>query len=293
MQPSSQPIRKAVIAAAGFGTRFLPLTKAMPKEMLPIIDKPVIQVVVEGVVAAGVTDVIIVTGQGKRAIEDHFDRALGLEQELQEKGKHEQATEIKRIAEMANIVYVRQKGEPKGNARPVLNAAHLIDNEPFYYFFADDFFSGNVSTAQQMLESYKLTGKTIAALREVKKEDASKYGMVELGEKVDEKTYRIKRLVEKPGPENTPSNFAVVCGYILTPDIIPLLAREQVAPDGEIRVPDSVNDLAAQDAVYGCFIEGDYHDTGSPELYIQTVLDIALKDPQLGPGIRSYLQDKL
>ena len=170
-----QTVRKAVIAAAGFGTRFLPQTKAIPKEMLPIIDKPVIQLVVEGVVAAGVTDVIIVTGQGKRAIEDHFDRALGLEQELRAKGKTDQADEIQRIAELANIVYVRQKGEPKGNARPVLNAAHLIDNEPFFYFFADDFFTGNgPSCAAQMLESYKKTGKTIAALRKVKREDASK-----------------------------------------------------------------------------------------------------------------------
>lgn len=286
-------IRKAVIAAAGFGTRFLPLTKATPKEMLPIIDKPVIQVVVEGVVAAGATDVIIVTGQGKRAIEDHFDRAIGLEQELREKGKNQLANEIQRIAEMANIVYVRQKGEPKGNARPVLNAAHLIDNEPFYYFFADDFFSGQTSTAQQMLESYKATGGTIIALREVKREDSSKYGMVALGEKVNDTTYRITQLIEKPGPEKTPSNYAAVCGYILTPDILPLLAKEQVGPDGEIRIPDSLNELAAKNEVYGCFIQGDYHDTGSPELYIQTIIDVALKDPRLAPAIRQHLQDIL
>lgn len=287
-----QPVRKAVIAAAGFGTRFLPQTKAMPKEMLPIIDKPVIQVVVEGVVAAGVTDVIIVTGQGKRAIEDHFDRAIGLEQELRDKGKDVQADEIKRIAELANIVYVRQKGEPKGNARPVLNSAHLIDNEPFFYFFADDFFTGDgPSCAAQMLEAYNKTGKTIAALREVKREDASKYGMVELGKRVDTKTHQIKQILEKPGPENTPSNYAVVCGYLFTPDIIPLLAQENVAADGEIRVSDSVCELAANDEVYGCFIEGDYHDTGSPELYLETLIDVALKDPQLGPRIKDYLKD--
>ncbi len=288
-----QKVRKAVIAAAGFGTRFLPYTKAVPKEMLPIIDRPVIQVVVEGVVAAGVTDVIIVTGQGKRAIEDHFDRAMGLEQELASKGKNDQAEEIKRIAELANIVYVRQKGEPKGNARPVLNAAHLIDNEPFFYFFADDFFTGDVSCAAQMLEAYKKTGKTIAALREVKREDSSKYGMVDLGEKLDEKTYRIRQIIEKPGPEKTPSNYAVVCGYLLTPDIIPLLAAEKVASDGEIRVPDSVNELAQNDEVYGCFIDGDYHDTGSPELYLETIVDIALKDPVLGERFKKYIKSIL
>lgn len=285
-----QKVRKAVIAAAGFGTRFLPYTKAVPKEMLPIIDKPVIQVVVEGVVEAGVTDVIIVTGAGKRAIEDHFDRALGLEQELNSKGKTDQAEEIKRIAEMANIVYVRQKGEPKGNARPVLNSAHLIDNEPFFYFFADDFFTGKVSCASQMLDAYKKTGKTIAALRAVKREDASKYGMVDLGEKIDDKTFRIKQIIEKPGPEKTPSNFAVVCGYLLTPDILPLLVQEKVAIDGEIRVSDSVNELAQTDEVYGCFIEGDYHDTGSPELYLEALVDVALKDPELGDRFRDYLK---
>ncbi|NBU33580.1 UTP--glucose-1-phosphate uridylyltransferase [bacterium] len=289
-----QTVRKAVIAAAGFGTRFLPQTKAIPKEMLPIIDKPVIQLVVEGVVAAGVTDVIIVTGQGKRAIEDHFDRALGLEQELRAKGKTDQADEIQRIAELANIVYVRQKGEPKGNARPVLNAAHLIDNEPFFYFFADDFFTGSgPSCAAQMLESYKKTGKTIAALRKVKREDASKYGMVELGEQIDQKTFRINKLVEKPGPEKTPSEYAVVCGYLLTPDIIPMLAQEKVAPDGEIRVPDTVNELAQIDKVYGCLVDGDYHDTGSPELYLETLIDIALKDPQLSDRLRDYIKDRL
>lgn len=288
-----QQVRKALIAAAGFGTRFLPLTKATPKEMLPIIDKPVIQVVLEGVVAAGVSDVIIVTGQGKRAIEDHFDRALGLEQELRDKGKNEQAEEIKRIAELANIVYVRQKGEPKGNARPVLNASHLIDNEPFFYFFADDFFTGDVSCAAQMLEAYRKTGKTVAALREVRREDSNKYGMVELGKMIDEKTHQILQIQEKPGPDKTPSNYAVVCGYLFTPEIIPLLAREIVGPDGEIRVSDSVNDLAKQSEVYGCFIEGDYHDTGSPELYLQTLVDVALKDPKLGDQFRDYLKNTL
>jgi UTP--glucose-1-phosphate uridylyltransferase len=284
-----KPVRKAVIAAAGMGTRFLPQTKAMPKEMLPIIDRPVIQLVVEGVVAAGVQDVIIVTGPTKRAIEDHFDRALEFEQELRSKGKNKLADELQHIAELANIVYVRQKGEPKGNARPIINAAHLIDDEPFFFFFADDFFTGELSAAQQLLAAYQKTGKSVVALREVPRSDADKYGMVAVGDKLDDVTYRVTQLVEKPGPDNTPSNFAIVSGYILTPEILPILAREQVGPDGEIRISDAVNELAHSGEVYGCFIQGDYHDTGSPELYIETIIDIALKDPALGPRLRSYL----
>lgn len=282
-------VRKAVIAAAGMGTRFLPQTKAMPKEMLPIIDKPVIQIVVEGVVEAGVEDVIIVTGPTKRAIEDHFDRALELEGDLRANGKADKADQIQKIAELANIVYVRQKGEPKGNARPILNAAHLVGDEPFFFFFADDFFTGQISTAAQLLETYEKTGKSVMALKKVTPEETKKYGIVTLGEKIDDKTYEVKGLVEKPGPEQAPSEFGVVSGYLLTPEIMPILIREVPGPDGEIRIGDAVGELMKSDKVYGRFIEGDYHDTGSPEVYLQTVVDVALKDPELGPSFREYL----
>lgn len=287
-------VSKAVIAAAGMGTRFLPQTKAMPKEMLPIIDKPVIQLVVENVVAAGVEDIIIVTGSTKRAIEDHFDRALELENELREKGKGEIADQLKAIAEIANIIYVRQKGTPKGNARPILNAAHLVADEPFFYFFADDFFTGSPeSCATQMLKAYEQTGKTIVALRKVNKVDADKYGMADLGEQLNEKVFRLKGIFEKPGAADTPSEYALVCGYLLTPDTLPLIEAQKPANDGEIRVPDALNELAKSGEVYGCVIEGDYHDTGSPELYIETIVDVALKDPSLGPRFREYLKSRL
>lgn len=286
-------VTKAVIAAAGMGTRFLPQTKAMPKEMLPIIDKPVIQLVVENVVKAGIEDVIIVTGSTKRAIEDHFDRALELENELREKGKGETADQLKAIAELANIIYVRQKGEPKGNARPLINSAHLVDDEPFFYFFADDFFTGERSCAQQMLEAYKQTGKTVVALRKVDREDANKYGMADIGEQVSEKVFRLKGIAEKPGAENSPSDYALVCGYLLTPEVMPMVLKQQPAADGEIRVPDTLNELAATGEVYGCVIDGDYHDTGSPELYIETIVDVALNDPKLGPRFREYLKNLL
>lgn len=211
---------KAIICAAGLGTRFLPQTKAMPKEMLPIIDRPVIQLLVEEAVAAGVTEIIMVTGTTKRAIEDHFDRSDELESELRQKGKDDKADEIKAIAELANFVYVRQKGSPKGNARPVLNAAHLIDDdEPFFVFFADDFFRSEVPRAVQLMEAYEQTGKAVISLIEVDRKDADKYGMASTGQQVDEKTFEIAQLIEKPGAENAPSNLASVGGYLLTPDI--------------------------------------------------------------------------
>jgi len=290
---NQKPVRKAVIAAAGFGTRFLPQTKAMPKEMLPIIDKPVIQLVVEDLVAAGVTDIIIVTGPTKRAIEDHFDRALELEDELRHKGKEEFADQLKNIAEMANFIYVRQKGLPKGNARPVLNAAHLIGDEPFFMFFGDDFVTGPVSRAQQLLETYKQTGKSTIALMKVNRKDADKYGMAAISENLDDRTFRLKSLVEKPGEENTPSEFASMGGYLLTPDILPLLAQERVGTRGEIEMADHISWLAEQDTVYGKLIEGEYHDTGSPELYVRSIVDVALGDPKLGPGLREHLKQKL
>lgn len=285
---------KAIIAAAGLGTRFLPQTKAMPKEMLPIIDRPVIQLIVEEAVAAGVTEIIIVTGSTKRAIEDHFDRSDELERELREKGKHDKADEIKKIANLANFVYVRQKGTPKGNARPVLNAQHLIDDdEPFFVFFADDFFRSEVPRAKQLLNAYEKTGKSVITLIEVEPKDADKYGMAAIDKKLDSKTFELTQLVEKPGEANTPSNFASVGGYLLTPDILPIISKEKPDKNGEITLADSINELAQQDKVYGCFVEGIWHDTGDQLKYIKAVVDLALESPEYGDKLASYLRDRL
>jgi UTP--glucose-1-phosphate uridylyltransferase len=285
---------KAIIAAAGLGTRFLPQTKAMPKEMLPIIDRPVIQLIVEEAVSAGVTEIIIVTGSTKRAIEDHFDRSDELERELREKGKDDKADEIKKIANLANFVYVRQKGEPKGNARPVLNAQHLIDDdEPFFVFFADDFFRSDVPRAKQLLETYEKTGKSVITLIEVEAKDADKYGMAAIDKELDDKTFELTQLIEKPGEANTPSNFASVGGYLLTPDIIPIIAKEQIDKNGEITLADSINELAQQDKVYGRFVEGIWHDTGDQLKYIKAVVDVALESPEYGDKLATYLRDRL
>jgi len=190
-------------------------------------------------------------------------------------------------------VYVRQKGLPRGNARPILNSAHLVGDEPFFYFFADDFFTGSISCAEQLLAAYNKTGKTVMALRKVSDEETKKYGIVEVGVQLSETIYQVTDILEKPGPEKAPSRFAVVCGYLLTPEILPILAREQVGPDGEVRITDAVAELAKNDKVYGCFISGDYHDTGSPDLYLQTVVDVALKDETLGTNFETYLRQRL
>jgi len=285
---------KAIIAAAGLGTRFLPQTKAMPKEMLPIIDRPVIQLIVEEAVSAGVTEIIIVTGSTKRAIEDHFDRSDELEHELRQKGKHDKADEIEKIANLANFVYVRQKGEPKGNARPVLNAQHLIDDdEPFFVFFADDFFRSEVPRAKQLLETYEKTGKSVITLIEVDPKDADKYGMAAIDAELDDKAFELTQLIEKPGEANTPSNFASVGGYLLTPDILPIIAQEKVDKNGEITLADSINELAQQDKVYGRFVEGVWHDTGDQLKYIKAIVDVALESDEYGDKLASYLRDRL
>ncbi|MGH7196571.1 MAG: UTP--glucose-1-phosphate uridylyltransferase [Candidatus Saccharimonadales bacterium] len=285
---------KAIIAAAGLGTRFLPQTKAMPKEMLPIVDKPVIQIIVEQLVAAGVETVIIVTGYSKRAIEDHFDRSDEFENELRAKGKDEQANQIKAVAEMANFVYVRQKGTPKGNARPVLNARHLIDDdEPFFVIFADDFFRGDVPYPKQLLEAYQKTGSSVISFVEVEPEDTKRLGIAVVNGKVDDSTYKITGFVEKPGPEKAPSSFASVGSYLLTPDIWPILEQEKVGYGGELVLGDSIGELAQKTDVYGRVIEGVWHDAGDKGRYLQAIVDYALINPKLGPKFRAYLEKRL
>lgn len=290
---SNMPVTKAIIAAAGLGTRFLPQTKAMPKEMLPIIDKPVIQLIVEEAVAAGVTDVIIVTGSTKRAIEDHFDRAVELEDQLASSGKTEAAAEIKKVAELANFVYLRQKGSPRGNARPVLNASHLIGNEPFFVFFADDFFRSKVPRAKQLLDVYQNTGKSVISSIEVAPEDYSKYGMIRVGKKIDHDTFKVEELIEKPGLKASPSNMASVGGYLLTPDILPILKKEKISARGEIELSEAINELSKTDQVYCKKIDGVYHDTGDKQKYLEAIVDSALTDQTIGTHFRIYLEKRL
>lgn len=284
---------KAIIAAAGLGTRFLPQTKAMPKEMLPIVDKPVIQIIVEQLVAAGVTDIIIVTGYTKRPVEDHFDRSEELENDLISRGKVKLAEQIKAVAEMANFIYVRQKGTPKGNARPILNAQHLLNDEPFFVLFADDFFRTSVPYPVQLLEAYKQTGHSVISLTKVAASDASRLGMVTIKDEFDAKTFQLKGLVEKPGAENTPSLYASVGSFLLTPDILPFINQQEVGVGGEIVLADAINKLAQVTPVYGRVIDGVWHDAGDKLRYLQAIVDHALVDKNLGSDFRAYLQSRL
>ena len=286
---------KAIIPAAGLGTRFLPQTKSMPKEMLPIVDKPVIQLVVEELVGVGVQDIIIVTGPQKRSIEDHFDRDMELESSLRESGKDTFADTIREISELANFVYIRQKGEPKGNARPVLNAQHLLSpDEAFYVFFPDDFYRPNgESRAQQLLDVHMKTGKSVISLKEIHGEEFSSYGVVEIDEQDSSGELRVTSVVEKPGEANAPSNLGSVGGYLLTPNILPIIAREEVGHEDEIVLADSIRELAKTDLVYGKKIEGVYHDAGNKLKYLQAVVDVALESDEFGEDFENYLRSRL
>ena len=286
---------KAIIAAAGFGTRFLPQTKAMPKEMLPIVDKPVIQIIVEQLVASGVTDIIIVTGYSKRAIEDHFDSSEELESDLRAKGKDDLADIVATIGNLANFVYVRQKGTPKGNSRPLLNARHLIkDDEAFFYLFADDFFRCEVPYPKQLLETFDKTNSTVISAVKVEPEDSKRLGMIDVEDQSDDgHTFKVKGLAEKPGPDNTPSLFASAGSFLLTPDILPILEQEKTGVGGEIVLADAITELVKEKTVYCRFIEGVWHDAGDKGRYLQAIVDNALLDPELGPTFREYLKERI
>ncbi len=286
-------VTKAVIAAAGMGTRFLPQTKAMPKEMLPIIDKPIIQMIVEEAVSAGVKDIIIVTSSKKRAIEDHFDEDLGLVAKLKASGKDEAANKVSMIAHMANFVYIRQKGAHIGNAVPLINTSHLLNNEPFFYFYADEFFEGKESCAQQILKVYMKSGKTILPLVEVDNEKTESYGIVETKSGTDSSVVEIKGIVEKPLPKNAPSNLASVHGYLFSPEVLPLLEKIPLSDRGELEIQWAIDKLARAGKVSGVKIDGEWRDAGNKEGYIYAIIESALADPSLKKPVREYLEKRI
>lgn len=286
-------IRKAVIPAAGFGTRFLPQTKAMPKEMLPVVDKPVIQYVVEEVVNSGVEDVVIVTGALKRAIEDHFDVLnQDLVKNLKDGGKEEMLAEVQKISEMANFIYVRQKG-PYGNGTPVLAAEPIIEDEPFAVIWGDEFIYSEPPRLKQMIEVHeKYGGVVISGVRIDKKEDLKRYGIADI-EPVEGNVFKIKNIVEKPDPENAPSNMATHGAYILPPEIFGALKNAQPGKGGEIWLIDGINALRDQGIpVYGVEIEnGKYYDTGSKVEYMKTVVEFALQHPGINGEFKKFLRE--
>lgn len=285
-------IQKVVIPAAGLGTRFLPQTKAMPKEMLPVIDKPVIQYVVEEAVASGIEDVIIITSWQKRAIEDHFDRSPELEKYLAEKGKEKELSEIKRIAELANFIYIRQKGTLYGNAVPVLTAQPVIGEETFAVLWGDEFIWAEPPRLAQMIKVYeKYKGAVISAVRVETKDNLSRYGIGDL-EPVKDNVFKIKKIVEKPLPAEAPSNLAVHGAYILPPEIFEIIKNLKPGRDGEIWLVDAINELIKKDfPVYACEIKNaKYYDTGNKLDYLKTVVEFALRHPDFDDEFKNYLK---
>lgn len=291
---SQKQVRKAIIAAAGFGTRFLPQTKAMPKEMLPLVDKPIIQYIVEELVEAGIEDIVIVTGYHKRSIEDHFDHmSADLRANLKQAGKNDLLEQTKRISDLANFAYVRQKG-PYGNATPLLNAEHLIGNEPFIYTYADDLVVAEPNRFTQMISLYKKFQAPILPCISIEAaEDYTRYGIIG-GENMGEGIMKMNTIVEKPGIDNAPSNLASIGGYLLTPEIFSYLKKALVNLDekNEFQIQPAMRSMMEDGkSFFGCELTNSkYYDTGNKLEYLKTVVDFALKHNDIKNEFRSYLK---
>lgn len=282
-------IRKAVIPAAGFGTRFLPQTKAMPKEMLPIVDKPVIQYVVEELVESGITDIVIVTGWHKRAIEDHFDYPFELIKTLEQQNKDALLEEVKRTSSLANFIYIRQKG-PYGNGTPVLCSRQVIGDEPFVVIWGDEFIYSRPPRAKQCIEVFEKYGDPVISAIRVPKADVPRYGIVD-ATLIEKNIYQIKKLIEKPTVEEAPSNLAAHGCYVLTPDIFPILAALKPGKSNEIWLTDAIKELMKTRPVYACeIVNGKYYDTGNKLEYLKTVVEFALAHKDLNGDFRAYLK---
>jgi len=299
MDNKDKKVRKAVIAAAGFGTRFLPQTKAMPKEMLPLVDKPIIQYIVEELVDAGIEDIVIVTGYHKRTIEDHFDNmSADLRSNLKASGKNELLEETKRISSMANFIYIRQKG-PYGNGGPLLDASHLIGDEPFIYTFADDFVAANPSRFKQMIDiRHRRDGSIVTAVRRDDPGDYKRYGYVD-GQEVADGILDMTTIIEKPGSkEASPSDIASVSGYVFDPIILEYLEKQYQSYDkeaGEFQIQEAMQNMINDGhKIFAANIEDAvYYDTGNPLDYMKTVVEFGLKRDDIGEDLKNYLRDKL
>ena len=285
-------VRKAVFPAAGWGTRFLPATKAQPKEMLPLVDKPVIQYAVEEAVAAGIEQVIIVNSSQKRVIEDHFDLNYELEHLLEEKGEIEKLRQVRAITDLAQIAYVRQK-EQLGLGHAVLMAKDLIGHEPFAVLLPDDVIVSDRPCIGQLINAYHQHHGSVVAVAEVPREETSRYGII-AGEPVDgpdgDRTYRISQLVEKPEPDEAPSNLGVIGRYVLTPKIFEKLEQTQRGAGGEIQLTDAIQALMDEQSVFGYAFEGQRYDAGTTMGWLQASVELALARPDLGTEFREYLR---
>ncbi|WP_160722281.1 UTP--glucose-1-phosphate uridylyltransferase GalU [Bacillus sp. USDA818B3_A] len=280
-------VRKAIIPAAGLGTRFLPATKAMPKEMLPIVDKPTIQYIVEEAVASGIEDIIIVTGKGKRAIEDHFDHSFELEQNLLEKGKFELLSEVQKSSKLVDIHYIRQK-EPKGLGHAIWCARKFIGNEPFAVLLGDDIVRADKPCLKQLIDQYDRYNASILGVQTVLDSEVSRYGIVD-GNNIGNRIYSVNNLVEKPKQDDAPSNLAILGRYIISPRIFEVLSKQSPGAGGEIQLTDAIATLNCHEAVYAYDFEGIRYDVGEKMGFIQTSIEFALQKEELRTQLLEYL----
>lgn len=284
-------IRKAVIPVAGYGTRFLPFTKAMPKEMLPIVDKPIIQYIVEEAVASGIEEIILITGQNKRAIEDHFDYSFELESQLKKQKKLAEYKEIRRISDLARFVYIRQK-EPLGLGHAILCAEKVIDDEPFAVLYGDDLMEAEIPVLKQMIDVFKKYKGPVMAVAPVAPEVVNRYGIIK-PKKLAERVYRVEDVVEKPNPTEAPSNLSTHARLILTPKIFSILKKTKPGKGGEIQITDAIETLIKTVPVFACEYKGKWYDGGNKLEYLKAVVAHGLKHEDLNGDFREFLNNLL
>jgi len=281
-------LRKAIIPAAGLGTRFLPATKAQPKEMLPIVDKPTLQYIIEEAVQSGIEEILIITGRNKKSIEDHFDKSVELELELEAKGKYDLLVEVRKISDMVNIHYIRQK-EPRGLGHAILCAKSFIGNEPFAVMLGDDIVDHEKPCLKQMMEIYAQYKTTILGVQQIPPSDVSKYGIVD-GRLIEDRIYKVRELIEKPSLEEAPSNIAILGRYVITPTIFEILEQTSPGKNGEIQLTDALNALAHQEAMYAYIFEGRRYDVGDKQGFLQATVEMALRREDLREEFLNYLK---
>jgi len=280
-------LRKAIIPAAGLGTRFLPATKAQPKEMLPIVDKPTLQYIIEEAVQSGIEEILIITGRNKKSIEDHFDRSVELELELEVKGKHELLRDVRKISDMVNIHYIRQK-EPKGLGHAIYCARSFIGNEPFAVMLGDDIVEGEEPCLYQMIQMYNQYKVSILGVQDIPQEDVERYGIIK-GNLVEDSIYKVKDLIEKPSIKEAPSNIAIIGRYIITPEIFEILEHTKPGKGGEIQLTDALKELAQKEAMYAYSFKGRRYDVGDKQGFLEATVEFALRREDLREEFLKYL----
>ncbi|CEH35634.1 UTP--glucose-1-phosphate uridylyltransferase GalU [Romboutsia lituseburensis] len=281
-------VKKAIIPAAGLGTRFLPATKSQPKEMLPIVDKPTLQYIIEEAINSGIEEILIITGRNKKSIEDHFDKSVELELELEQKGKQEMLEMVRDISNMVNIHYIRQK-EPKGLGHAIHCAKSFIGNEPFAVLLGDDIVDCETPCLKQLISAYDEYKTTILGVQEVAKEDTNKYGILDV-KHIEDRVYKVKDMVEKPSVEEAPSNVAILGRYIITPAIFDILKNQEPGKGGEIQLTDALKTLGNQEAIYAYNFEGRRYDVGDKFGFLEATIDFALKRDNLRDDLINYMK---